>query len=143
MPGAGGVVFNPRGEVLLIRDRADNWVFPKGKPEVGEPVPEAARREVFEETGVRAELCGELPATEYLNAQGVRRHVAWFLMRGHGPVLPEEKSAQTWVGFFPVHDALTRLSFTPDLELLEFARQAWERETGRPPGGISGELPAP
>ena len=36
VPGAGGVVFNDRGEVLLIRDRNGFWVFPKGHLEPGE-----------------------------------------------------------------------------------------------------------
>ena len=34
--GAGGVVFNSKGEVLLLRDRMGFWVFPKGHPEEGE-----------------------------------------------------------------------------------------------------------
>src|SRR5256712_7864578 len=53
---AGGVVFRrgPDGQVrfLLIRDSYKNWGFPKGHLEAGEPPPEAARREVAEETGL-------------------------------------------------------------------------------------------
>lgn len=49
--GAGGVVFNAKREVLLLRDRMGFWVFPKGHPEPGESLEEAAVREVWEETG--------------------------------------------------------------------------------------------
>lgn len=59
--GAGGVVFNAKREVLLLRDRMGFWVFPKGHPEPGESLEEAAVREVWEETGVRAEVL--LPST--------------------------------------------------------------------------------
>jgi 8-oxo-dGTP pyrophosphatase MutT (NUDIX family) len=53
---AGGVVFRrgPDGVVrfLVIRDSYDNWGFPKGHVERGEPPVDAARREVAEETGL-------------------------------------------------------------------------------------------
>ena len=55
---AGGVVFRraPGGEVhyLIIRDSYENWGFPKGHLEPGEPALDAARREVAEETGLQA-----------------------------------------------------------------------------------------
>jgi 8-oxo-dGTP pyrophosphatase MutT (NUDIX family) len=52
---AGGVVFRKDGArtlVLLIRDRHNNWGFPKGHIERGEKPAEAALREVREETGL-------------------------------------------------------------------------------------------
>lgn len=82
--GAGGVVFNAKREVLLLRDRMGFWVFPKGHPEPGESLEEAAVREVWEETGVRAEVLLPLYPTRYVNPKGVEREVHWFLMRGRG-----------------------------------------------------------
>ena len=44
-------------EVLAVhRPRYDDWSLPKGKLEPGESPPDAARREVAEETGIVAEL---------------------------------------------------------------------------------------
>ncbi|RMF31472.1 MAG: NUDIX hydrolase [Bacteroidetes bacterium] len=48
---AGGAVFNPQGEVLLIFRRGC-WDLPKGKIDPGESPLEAALREVEEETGL-------------------------------------------------------------------------------------------
>ncbi|MCB9033704.1 MAG: NUDIX domain-containing protein [Chitinophagales bacterium] len=48
---AGGVVINPKEEVLLIFRRG-SWDLPKGKIDDGETVQDAAIREIQEETGV-------------------------------------------------------------------------------------------
>jgi hypothetical protein len=48
---AGGVVFNPANEILLIF-RNGKWDLPKGKIEKGEAAAEAAIREVEEECGI-------------------------------------------------------------------------------------------
>ena len=47
---AGGVVTNPKGEILFIL-RMGWWDLPKGKIEKGESIEDAALREVEEETG--------------------------------------------------------------------------------------------
>jgi 8-oxo-dGTP pyrophosphatase MutT (NUDIX family) len=54
---AGGVIMRSTNHpeqplVLLIRDSYDNWGFPKGHIEPGEPTDHAAVREVAEETGL-------------------------------------------------------------------------------------------
>jgi 8-oxo-dGTP pyrophosphatase MutT (NUDIX family) len=49
---AGGLVFNPSGESLLIFRRGF-WDLPKGKIDHGESKMEAAIREVQEETGIQ------------------------------------------------------------------------------------------
>ena len=63
---------NGEGKVLLVQERRgpaaaasrpDFWKLPTGLVEQGEAVPDAARREVFEETGVR---------TEFVSILGIR-----------------------------------------------------------------------
>ncbi len=49
---AGGVVINPRGEVLVVNQRGNSWSLPKGHMDPGEDLLTAARREIYEESGV-------------------------------------------------------------------------------------------
>lgn len=49
---AGGVVLNPKGEMILVLQRNGVWSLPKGKIEEGEDRVDAARREIREECGI-------------------------------------------------------------------------------------------
>lgn len=50
---AGGVVVNSRSEVLVVSQNGDSWSLPKGHIEKGEEALSAAKREIFEESGVK------------------------------------------------------------------------------------------
>ena len=50
---AGGVVLNPRGDVLVVNQNNNSWSLPKGHVDSGESALEAARREIQEESGVK------------------------------------------------------------------------------------------
>src|SRR5213593_73879 len=83
---AGGVLHRTRGDgtvqVLVIhRPRYDDWTLPKGKLEPGESVEEAALREVFEETGIRAEIERRIGETAYRDRHGRPKRVTYFAMR--------------------------------------------------------------
>lgn len=55
--GAGGLVQNSQGEILVIRERgATTYKLPGGHIELGEKVEEAVIREVLEETGITTEF---------------------------------------------------------------------------------------
>lgn len=50
---AGGVVLNNKGEVLVVNQRGISWSLPKGHIEEGENKIAAAKREIFEEAGIK------------------------------------------------------------------------------------------
>lgn len=62
--GVGALVFNGRGEVLMVKERTgpaarrDIWKVPTGLVERGEDLVSAARRELLEETGVSSTADG-------------------------------------------------------------------------------------
>jgi len=118
-PGAGGVVFDRRGHVLLLRHDDGSWVFPKGHVEPGETELEAAIREVEEEAGVRAWCPDERQrwSTRYVNPRGSLREISWFALRSDDAASVSE-AMFTEAGFFPVEAALERLSHDEDRRLL-------------------------
>jgi 8-oxo-dGTP diphosphatase len=83
---AGGLVERtaPDGtvEVLVVhRPRYDDWSFPKGKLDPGEGFPEAAVREVREETGLEVEVGEELASVRYVDHKGRPKVVRYWRMR--------------------------------------------------------------
>jgi len=50
---AGGVVLNKKGQVLVVNQNGDSWSLPKGHIDAGETALSAAKREIWEETGVK------------------------------------------------------------------------------------------
>ena len=54
------LILNSEGKVLMVKRRdppfADRWSLPGGHLEFGEELEEAAKREVFEETGLLVEI---------------------------------------------------------------------------------------
>ncbi len=81
---AGGVVFNVKGEVLLIFRRG-SWDLPKGKIDPGESREAAAVREVQEETGLTKLERGALLHSTYhtyrdKNNKRVLKPTYWYKM---------------------------------------------------------------
>jgi 8-oxo-dGTP diphosphatase len=48
--GAGGVIFNNKDEILLVKNPRKGWEYPGGMVEQGETVPQGLIREIKEET---------------------------------------------------------------------------------------------
>lgn len=49
---AGGIVLNDEGKVLVVNQHGTSWSLPKGHLDPGEDALTAARREIYEESGV-------------------------------------------------------------------------------------------
>lgn len=102
---AGGVVFNPNGEILVMY-RRDSWDLPKGKIDKGETKEIAAVREVQEETGLQEIDRGPLLLTTfhtYKNRKGKRvlKPTFWYKMTTHEkdiqPQIEEDIELVQWI----------------------------------------------
>ncbi len=125
-PGAGGVVRNAQGDVLLLKHKSGSWVFPKGHIEPGETLLEAALREVEEEAGVVA-TCPDEDATfvtRYHNNRGELREITYFALRTDAPKPTLREALFQEGGFFVPKRALAQLSFVEDKEMLAAFLQA-------------------
>jgi 8-oxo-dGTP pyrophosphatase MutT (NUDIX family)/phosphohistidine phosphatase SixA len=118
---AAGAVVLRRGHVLLVhRPAYDDWSFPKGKLDRGEPAPVAAVREVGEETGIRVRLGVPLTSQSYPTG-GRTKVVDYWVGRVVGDadvsgyLVNAEIDEVDWV---PVEKAEKRLSHRRDRETL-------------------------
>lgn len=101
---AGAVIFNAKGEVLLVHHTygVKNWEIPGGGGEPGESASQTAIREVFEETGLRVRAVG---VTGWYYDPGVDRMGGVFLceLDESSPMEPVVDGAEiSECGYWPV-----------------------------------------
>ena len=112
----GAILLEP-GEtepwVLLIRS-AHGWSFPKGHGEPGETPEETAVREIFEETGIRAEVDPGYAYSVPSARKGDCRTITFFAgesLEGRKPPVADEVRGAEWV---PLSTADGMVNFKPD-----------------------------
>ncbi len=124
------VVDRNRGEPLVAiigrRDRRGRllWSLPKGHLEAGETAPEAAIREVEEETGIRGTVVAELGTIDYwFVADGRRIHktVHHFLLEASGGELSDEDVEVDEVAWVPLGELREKLAYAGERRLAETA----------------------
>ncbi len=103
---AGGVVFNDKGELLLIK-RQSKWDLPKGKRDEGEEIEETAVREVEEECGLKGLVLGDFLAKSYhtyfMDGKRVLKTTHWYKMQVSDvkDMQPQLEENITELAFFP------------------------------------------
>ena len=102
----GAVVYRGKKFVLLKPTKSRNWSSPKGRMEKGETEEETARREIFEETGLKNLVFHptfrKVNKYTMMREHGpIERHVIFFLAESKSGdvVLSDEHSAFEWLSF--------------------------------------------
>jgi 8-oxo-dGTP pyrophosphatase MutT (NUDIX family) len=129
---AGGVVVRDRKVVVIVptrraADGSEVLCLPKGHIDPGESAQQAAAREVREETGVQAELVGELGEVRYWyrrDGKAIPKSVEFFLFHYvSGDTEDHDKEVQEarWID---LSEAQTALSYEGEREMVALARAA-------------------
>lgn len=123
---AGGVVIGSDGKILIVKQRGASWSLPKGHIEEGEDALVAAKREIYEESGVsRLEYIRDLGSFERFRIgkdghedKSELKRITLFLFKSDQkelkPVDPDNPEAR-WVD---KTEAVEMLTHTKDKEFL-------------------------
>lgn len=104
---------NNRYEVFLVQLHAGHWGFPKGKEEPGENPIESAKRELFEETGLKVfKLLSQKFIEKYQferDSVSIHKIVTYFaaLVEGKIELQKQEVADGAWFSLQAAKDQLT------------------------------------
>ena len=122
---AGGIVFNKKGQVLVTQHSQNkHWGFPKGLIDPGQTPDQTALREVKEEGGVVAEIIGKVGYSKYVytfNNEKIFKIVTYFLLKYVSGETEDHDWEVSDLGWYELEEALKKLSFSHDKELLKKA----------------------
>jgi 8-oxo-dGTP pyrophosphatase MutT (NUDIX family) len=124
---AGGVVvrrFRGRPFMCAVRPKADVLALPKGHPDGGESMLEAATREVQEETGLVAapvEKLGDVRYWYVWKGERVLKIVSFFLFRYRSGSVRDHDHEVEGAEWIPLAEAPARLAYKGEREMAELA----------------------
>jgi len=120
-----------KAEFLLLHYTTGHWDFPKGNIEIGEEEVEAARREIFEETGIEDVnfLKGFRKKIEYQYMRGerlIQKEVVFYITTTNTRkiILSNEHIGYVWNEY---DNAMKRLTYMNAKNLLTEAKKFLER----------------
>ncbi len=127
----GAVVFRGSDVLVIQRGKAPykgHWSIPGGKVEYGEPIEEALKREVLEETGVEINILGLIDVYEALPTVHSDTH---YVMADYvcewvsGEAVPADDAEEA--EFVPFSEAISRLAWDQTRKALTMAKTARAR----------------
>ena len=134
---AGGIVYSRRrGRIKIVllltvhhKSSADvyiTWRLPKGHPEKGESLLSAARREVFEETGVLGSGGPKLGAANFffthpVSKEFIHKYTHYFLFKKIRGSVREHDKEYDDARWFTIDQAVKQASFKNDKVMIRLA----------------------
>ncbi len=119
LQGGGIIVYG--GQVVLRRNKAGKWIFPKGHVDPGETTAQTAVREAEEETGLVVEVVEPIGSAGYKDKHE-KVEVEYFILRAlrAGPHWPKHENVDAFL--VPPEQVAARLSFDKLRKLWDDAR---------------------
>lgn len=119
----GALVFylkDNREQILLIKhSNSGHWSFPKGHVEAGETEVETAVREIFEETGVNANIDTRFrEVVTYSPKKDVLKDVIYFFATTDNDATEKQESEVSEIMWVDIAKALNCVSYRNDKELI-------------------------
>ena len=132
---AGGVVFCG-DKVFLLKNEKDEWVLPKGKIRERRSPREVALGRVEDEAGIKAEILTAAGDTSYeffslTRRQPVSNRVHWYVMKAESEKYRIAfEQGFTDGDYFSVDEALEKVTYSQDRELVRIAYERYKEEMG-------------
>jgi 8-oxo-dGTP pyrophosphatase MutT (NUDIX family) len=130
---AGGIVFLG-DKVFLLKNEKGEWVLPKGIIHNGDIANEVAIQRVKEETGIMAEIVSSAGRTNYeffsvTRQKPVCNKITWYIMKSQDENYSINKEENfTDGGFFPIDDAIGRVTYSQDKSLLNLSFKKFQEQ---------------
>lgn len=128
---SGGIVFF-EDSVLLLKNEKHEWCFPKGVIRSAEQPDEVALERVSYEAGVQAKILSPAGRTNYefysvTRQKPVCNKIVWYIMKALSPTVTPNPSQNFSDGkFFPIKEALDKVTYSQDKSLLMMTYQRYK-----------------